>query len=550
MKRVHGAFINARYSTDNQNPDSIEVQVNKCTEWCHQRNIPILGIYADEATSGMKDTRPQYEEMMKQLRQGIADMVVIYDQSRLFRKMTAWFSFRDELTVMGVQVVSVTQPMIGKDLRDPTNFLTEGSMALFNQIWALQSRQKTMEKMRFMARNGQHTGGKPALGYVVKDGRLAICEEEAAIIRRIFQEYASGKSYRDIIAGLNRDGLKTKRGRPFGSNSLHDMLHNEKYIGVLVYGQSPYREDGSRNSHSKDGADVIRIEGGVPAIVEKELFEKVQKRMSMNKRLQGGRPATKREYPLRGKVYCGDCKSAMTISTSQQKYNYYRCTGKKRLHNCEASPIEAGYLEHRVTETVKMILGRPDETNGLLQLLKEQAEKLQIGAVDRLNALIQQEREVNAKLDNAIEAVLNGLSSPTVQKRIADLESQKALIARDMQVLKNAVDASAIPEKNLRNILNQIIDACDDSEALLSVVSRVEVSADTITIWTLLNSDPAGFIDYKQEGVIITSGLPSGVPNKYNPNQIFRIGKGFGLFVYFDPYEQIYHRNGLPRKTR
>lgn len=520
MKRVHGAFINARYSTDNQNPDSIEVQVNKCTEWCHQRNIPILGIYADEATSGMKDTRPQYEEMMKQLRQGIADMVVIYDQSRLFRKMTAWFSFRDELTVMGVQVVSVTQPMIGKDLRDPTNFLTEGSMALFNQIWALQSRQKTMEKMRFMARNGQHTGGKPALGYVVKDGRLAICEEEAAIIRRIFQEYASGKSYRDIIAGLNRDGLKTKRGRPFGSNSLHDMLHNEKYIGVLVYGQSPYREDGSRNSHSKDGADVIRIEGGVPAIVEKELFEKVQKRMSMNKRLQGGRPATKREYPLRGKVYCGDCKSAMTISTSQQKYNYYRCTGKKRLHNCEASPIEAGYLEHRVTETVKMILGRPDETNGLLQLLKEQAEKLQIGAVDRLNALIQQEREVNAKLDNAIEAVLNGLSSPTVQKRIADLESQKALIARDMQVLKNAVDASAIPEKNLRNILNQIIDACDDSEALLSVVSRVEVSADTITIWTLLNSDPAGFIDYKQEGVIITSGLPSPAPKSRYPNRV------------------------------
>jgi site-specific DNA recombinase len=168
--------------------------------------------------------------MMMQLRQGIGDTVVIYDQSRMFRKMTAWFAFRDELTAMGVKVISVTQPMIGKDLRDPTNFLTEGSMALFNQIWALQSRQKTMEKMRFMARNGQHTGGKPALGYVVKDGRLEICEEEAAIVRRIFREYADGCSYREIIAGLNRDGLKTKRGNAFGSNSLHDMLHNEKYM--------------------------------------------------------------------------------------------------------------------------------------------------------------------------------------------------------------------------------------------------------------------------------------------------------------------------------
>ena len=91
--RIPGAMINARYSTDNQNPDSIEVQVSKCREWCHHNNVPILGIFADEATSGMKDSRPQYENMMMQLRQGIGDMVIIYDQSRMFRKMTAWFAF-------------------------------------------------------------------------------------------------------------------------------------------------------------------------------------------------------------------------------------------------------------------------------------------------------------------------------------------------------------------------------------------------------------------------------------------------------------------------
>ena len=55
--RVPGAFILARYSTDNQNADSIEVQVGKCTEWCNTNSIPILGIYADYAVSGMKDTR-------------------------------------------------------------------------------------------------------------------------------------------------------------------------------------------------------------------------------------------------------------------------------------------------------------------------------------------------------------------------------------------------------------------------------------------------------------------------------------------------------------
>lgn len=522
--RIPGAMINARYSTDNQNPDSIEVQVQKCREWCHQQGIPILGIYADEATSGMKDSRPQYENMMMQLRQGIGDTVVIYDQSRMFRKMTAWFAFRDELTAMGVRVISVTQPMIGKDLRDPTNFLTEGSMALFNQIWALQSRQKTMEKMRFMARNGQHTGGKPALGYQVKDGRLEICEEEAAIVRRIFTEYASGMSYRDIIAGLNRDGLKTKRGNAFGTNSLHDLLHNEKYIGVLVYGQSPYREDGSRNTHSKDGTNMIRIEDAIPAIVSKELFESVQQRMAQNKRQQGGRPPVRREYPLKGKVFCGECKSAMSISTSQQKYNYYRCTGKKRLHNCDAPPISADYLETRVADAIRMMLGRPDDTNCLIRILRDQAQQIQAGAVNRLQNLIQKEKEVTTKLNNAVEAVLNGLASQTIQDRIRDLEQQKAAIARDMRQLKTAVDASAIPEQHLKDILDIIISNTEeDPTALLSIVYRVEVSQETITIWTILDADPNGTIGEKSDGVTITPGTGSGVPTVFVTDRFIRI---------------------------
>lgn len=510
--RIPGALICARYSTDNQNPDSIEVQVSKCTEWCHQRNVPILGIYADEAVSGMKDTRPRYEEMIRQLRAGVGTMVVIYDQSRMFRKMTAWFSFRDELTALGVQVISVTQPMVGKDLRDPTNFLTEGSMALFNQIWALQSRQKTMEKLRFMARNGQHTGGKPALGFRVVDGRLEIDEDEAKNVRRIFSEYASGRSYREIIDGLNRDGIKTKRGNAFGNNSLHDLLKNEKYIGVLVYGGAPYREDGTRNSHQKPAETAIRIEDALPAIIEKATFEAVQRRMALNKHQQGGRPPKNREYPLRSKVFCASCKAAMTISTSQQRYNYYRCTAKKRLHSCDAAPISADELERKVIEAVRMILGAPEDVNGLIRIMRDQAERLQSGAVARLQALVEKDREISRKLDNAMEALLGGMNSPALRAKIQELETQQAEIARDLKALKASVDASAIPEQRLRELLHQITTSDSDAAILLSAVYRVEVGPDTITVWTILDADPNGTIDHTLDGVTITPGFPSGVP--------------------------------------
>lgn len=520
-RREHGAFIHARYSTDNQNPDSIDVQVSKCREWCRENNVPVLGVFPDEAVSGMKETRPKYEEMMRQLRLGWADTVVIYDQSRMFRKMTAWFAFRDELAQMGVEVVCVTQPMIGKDLRDPTNFLTEGSMALFNQIWALQSRQKTMEKLRYMARNGQHTGGKPALGYMVENGRLAICEAEAEIVRRIFNEYVNGMSYRDIIAGLNRDGLKTKRGGAFGSNSLHDLLKNEKYIGTLVYGQSPYRPDGSRNTHAKDGKDVIKIEDAIPAIIDKETFRKVQAKMSENKRQQGGRPPKNRDYPLKGKVYCGYCKSALSVSISRGEYYYYKCSAKKRKHDCEGVSISVDDLESAVVDAVKKTLGTPKNTKDLIQIMRDQREVIHGSAVHRLKVLIQESEDVTRKLDNAVNALLSGINSQTLKDKIRELEEKKAQIDHEMLSLKQSVDAAAIPEEQLRMLLDQIVagETKRAKEAILSIVYRVEVTDENITIWTILDTDPSGHFDTDEEGVLISPGTTSSVPTVFVTNQ-------------------------------
>ena len=493
--RNHGAFILARYSTDRQNPDSIEVQVEKCTQWCHENNIAILGVFADMAVSGMKDSRPQYSMMMQQLRDELADTVVIYDQSRMFRKMTAWFSFRDELAAMGVQVVSVTQPMIGKDLRDPTNFLTEGSMALFNQIWALQTRQKVMEKMRYMARNGQHTGGTPPLGYSVAGGKLVVCESEAEIVRRIFREYADGMTYREIIAGLNRDGLTTRSGKAFGTNSLHDLLKNKKYIGVLVYGKAPRSVSGIRNSHST-ADDIIEIENAVPAIVDPSVWETVQKKMEKNKRAQAGRPATVRNYPLKGKVFCGECGAALIYTGSKNsnaRYHYYSCSGKQRNGNCDLKPIRMEILEHSVADAVRKILGQPESMGRLIEIMRNEKMRLQSGCVEQLQLLLAKRTDIDQQLERATDAILGGLSSKTLLQKINDMEQEKESIESSIIALKRSVDSVSIPDDCFQEILSA---AVQDDESVLSIVARVEVSKDTITIWTIFDTDPDGKIDY------------------------------------------------------
>ena len=501
--RVPGAFILARYSTDNQNADSIEVQVGKCTEWCNANSVPILGIYADYAVSGMKDTRPQYEAMMTALRSGQADTVVIYDQSRMFRKLTAWFEFRDELERMGVRVVSVTQPLVGGDLRDPANFINEGVTALFNQMWALQTRQKVVEKMRHMAQTGQHTGGKPPLGYRLEDGTLIPDEREAPIVRRIFAEYAAGRSYKQIIDGLNADGLRTKRGNPFGTNSLHDLLHNEKYIGVLTYGKAVTRSDGSRNTHTGDHSGIIRIENAHAAIVDPETFTRVQERMTKNKGAGGGAPPRKRDYPLKGKVFCGECGAPLVVNTCSRVYDYYKCNDRKRTHQCDNKPIRVDILEKICADLVRQTLGEPAMTDRLLAELRAAANDIQTGAAARLAVIIDQQREISTQLNNAVEAVLSGLNSPALKSRIHDLESQQAALDHEAKALRRQVDATSIPEQHIRQILQTILDTPDGDPALLSIITRVEVSSTNITVYTAFDPDRSK-TDYTQPGTSIT----------------------------------------------
>lgn len=524
MPRPHGAFILARYSTDNQNADSIEVQVSKCSDWCNAQSLPILGIYADYAVSGMKDTRPQYEAMMAALRADQADTVVIYDQSRMFRDMTLWFNFRRDLERMGVSVHSVTQPNIGGDLKNPAVFLEESVWAVFNQLHVLQTTQKVNAAKQRKARLGEHNGGIPPLGYKVVDKHLQIDEAEAAVVRRIFREYAQGSSYKSIIDGLNRDGQKTKRGNAFGSNSLHDLLHNEKYTGVLTYGGKPYRPDGTRNTHGASGPDAIRTEEAVPPIISRELFDAVQERMAKNKHAQGGRPGTKRDYPLKGKVFCGLCKAAVYVSTSKKIYDYYKCGGKKNGNGCEGVIYSVDKLEEAVAAALRSHLGSPTLTDTLAETLRAEAQKFQGDAVTRYQRLQQQELELTRKLDNAADAILDGLASPTLKKRVADLESQLAALRRELKSLRTQAESTDIPLDRLRELLHLALSP-ENTAALLSIVTRVEIYPDRLEIYTILDPDPTKPTDYTAPGIAVTNtdGIASGVPLIFVTPQFLRI---------------------------
>lgn len=542
IERTHGALIAARYSTDNQSDDSIEIQIEKCTAFCRERGWPVLDIYADYAVSGMKQHRTQLDRMLEDLRSGKGDTVVILDQSRMMRNMPQWFALRQEISGMGVQVASVTQPFVGGDLRDPNTFLMEGQTAIVNHMWVLLTRQKVLAKMHHMAQQGQHTGGKPALGYRVQrdtlpngelgPGYLVVDEQEAAIVRRIFTEYDSGKSYKAIIDGLNADGIKTKRGGSFGANSLHDLMKNEKYIGTLVYGSKVYRPDGSRNSHAPEGTDVVRIENAIPAIIEPELFQRVQERMGENRRAQGGRPPVSREYPLKGKVYCGSCGSAMYARASRgaagnATYHYYACSRKKSgRDDCENKPIRVDELEAFVLKYVRALMGNPALLQETIDKVNSASRQATEAGAARMTALIDQQYNIDAQISNIVNAIAEGAFSQALSARLTALEAEKAKVAANIASLKKAADLASLSASELQEAIMGIVDrAKRDDASVFSIVTRVDVFPDKIVVYTLFDPDDRRKLTDADRAVVETLGTPSGVPT------VFITAIGLGVVV-------------------
>ncbi len=119
-------------------------------------------------------------------------------------------------------------------------------------------------------------------------------DREAQTVHRIFELYDAGFSYDAIIRDLNATGCKTKLGNVFSKNSITDILRNEKYLGIYTYNRRPHKVKGMRNNRKEKPVDqIVKIPGGMPQIIEQELWDRVQAKISARHRTPGREPITK-----------------------------------------------------------------------------------------------------------------------------------------------------------------------------------------------------------------------------------------------------------------
>ena len=306
-----------RVSTnDNDQKNSLESQkrffeniFNKHKNWTN------VGIFADKGISGTSlEKRDAFNEMIELARRKGVDLIYTKEVSRFSRNVTHLMSIVDELYAKEVYVIFLSDDINTENLEYQERL---PQIATNAQAESLKTSRRVRWGQMQQMENGVVFGRKEMYGYnIVRDEngkqRFVIIDEEAEIIKKIFEWYANGYGTHRIARMLKESGVQTKRYKNGWSNTvILRILRNEKYVGDLLQGKTytpnplTHKKKYNRNEESA----VFRKENHHPesAIISRELWEKVQKKLEENAPSEEARAKHCNRYWTSGKVFCGVC---------------------------------------------------------------------------------------------------------------------------------------------------------------------------------------------------------------------------------------------------
>lgn len=448
------AALYARYSSDNQRDESAEAQIRAGEEYAKRNNIKIVKIYVDRAKSATSDKRPEFQQMIKDSALGIFDTVIVHKLDRFSRDKYDSAVYKKRLNTNGVKLISIIENLDGS----PESLILESVIEGMAQYYSANLAREVMKGMKESGYQCRHLGGQPPLGYdVTLEKKYAINESEAEIVRAIFDMYVNGYSYAKIIDYLNEKGYRTKTGNTFGKNSIYSILDNEKYSGVYIFNKSSKKDAfGKRNSHLlKDESEVIKIDGGMPAIVSKETFEKAREMMVARKKAPGTNKA-KESYLLSGLIFCGECGSAMQgnrrNSKNKPRYVSYRCGSRLRKRDCNNKEIRKEYIEEFVlSELEKNILNDkaiPILVEKVNKHIQEQSESNQTIIENAKKELDNVDKQIN----NIVSAIAQGFAYDEFKIKMEELKDRKTKLESTLMEQEIKRQAPQITEEQVKNL--------------------------------------------------------------------------------------------------
>lgn len=457
----------SRFSSHNQRTESIDAQQRAIYKYIAENQYTPVGDYVDEALTGTNTQRPGFQSMLDDAQKGLFDVVIVHKMDRFSRDVYDALDVQRKLALYGVRIESV----IERFEETPEGQLQKVIQLGVGQYYSQNLAREVVKGLKENAYKAIHNGGIPPYGFDVDPDtkKYLINEHEAEAVRIMFEKLIQGWSYRELAEYLNLLGYRTKIGNKFSAtSSFYDILTNPKYKGEYVFNRSVSKPKqlGMKRSHrkNKNEEEIIRIPNGVPAIVDEETFELVQKLLKQRRRSKGQHKA-KEVYLLTGLVECAECGSAYHGSSriggrNKSKYVSYRCSKRKKLENpCKCKEINKSLLDEFVVNQLYTTLLNPIN---LQQLHEEINVKLKQKYEDMDQDLLQLQKqldEVNQKISNLVQAIaLGGLSSlDTITQEIQRLEHDKVK-------LTELVQENQVKKESLTLTLDQLKQVLDESK--------------------------------------------------------------------------------------
>ncbi|MDR2558311.1 MAG: recombinase family protein [Oscillospiraceae bacterium] len=396
----------------------MEGQINDCIAYAKREGYNVVGEYIDRALSGKTDERPQFLQMMNDSAKEQFQIVIVWKLDRFARNRFDSAFYKRLLKKNGVKVVSATERISD----DPEGIILEGVLEAAAEYFSANLAQNVKRGQRENMAKGLHVGGYAAYGYNIVDKKLVVVEDEAAVVRYAFTEYAKGTPKAEIIKELSKMGLLSKKGTPIAYSTLHNILKNEKYYGVYLFGEG-------------------EVEGGCPAIIDKELYDKVQVELDKKSRGKGSNKA-KIPYLLSGKVFCGMCGEKLfgnfNINKQGKPYAYYQCMGRKFKRNCLKKSERKDFLEWYVVEQTKEYVLQPARAEYIASRIvtryNDEFNDKEMRALE--NQLSKIERDINTAVENTLEVPKE--ARQVFFDRITLLTAQKADVEHELTVMRIA----------------------------------------------------------------------------------------------------------------
>jgi site-specific DNA recombinase len=438
------AVIYARYSSDRQSPESITDQISQCQRYCRDHGWEVVNTYSDAGISGASAQRPGYQSVLSDLTKGLFDVVVVDSLDRLSRNLADVGKLINELNFYRATLHTAD---IGKI--DP---LLAGILAAVGQSFLTDLAHKTRRGLEGKVDSGL-SAGSIGFGYRVhptEKGKRLIHDGEAAVVKRIFTEYAEGQSPRALAAKLNNEEVPGPKGREWGDTTIRGqidrgtgLLNNELYIGRLVWDRCSYVKNmttGRRQARPKDQSEWMVTEVPELRIIDDELWHRVKARQAVvhteMRRDEDGNAlcrAHRHQHLLSGLLVCGVCGSPFVV----QDYYRYGCNRVRSKGNCSNTiKVPRAELEQRLTDAItSKLMDRSYFDSFIIEIRNQLKEKART-ALDARKPFEKQLIETRARIRRLV-TVLEETDDPdpSISDRLRALRTEERGLVSELDAL-------------------------------------------------------------------------------------------------------------------